>query len=185
MDISGEYAIAGDRESVWQALHSPVLLCRCIPGCVELEPVSATGYRAKVKVSVGPVSATFDVRIDMANASPPVSYRLEGEGGAGPLGFGKGYADVTLAEDGNFTRLRYSADFQVGGRIAQLGSRLIVSATRKIVDDFFAKLAAEIGSRIDEGNIRTVPKTNPRFALIAGVAICLAGLASILWWVFR
>jgi uncharacterized protein len=185
VDISGEYRVVGDRNSVWQALHSPELLRRCIPGCLELEPLSATDYRAKVKVSIGPVSGTFDVHLSMVNASPPTSYRLEGEGRAGPLGFGKGYADVLLAEDIDFTRLNYSADFQVGGRMAQLGSRLIVGATRKIVDDFFAKLATEIGSSAGGLSTREVPRASPRFALLAAGTACLAGLAAFLWWIFR
>ncbi len=120
------------------------ILRRCIPGCEELEQVSADRYRARVKLAIGPVKATFRTNLEIAAAAPPERYRLQGDGKAGAIGFGQGFADVELTENGDSTILSYTSEFQVGGRLAQLGSRLVVAATRKLADDFFSRLAADL-----------------------------------------
>ena len=153
MDISGEYRLGLPRSQVWEALLDPDTLRRCIPGCESLERIESDHYQARVKTVIGPVRATFDTELRIRDASPPERYRLEGEGKGGAVGFGRGHADVTLEEDGDHTILRYTAAFQVGGRLAQIGSRLVLGATRKLADDFFDRLTAEIDSsaqRLDE-----------------------------------
>ncbi|MFL2547097.1 MAG: carbon monoxide dehydrogenase subunit G [Candidatus Rariloculaceae bacterium] len=179
MDISGEYRLSLGRQQVWDALLDPEVLRRCIPGCEELEQLEENKYRAKVKTAIGPVKATFTSGIEITNANPPESYRLEGEGKAG-VGFGKGYSDVTLEEEGDGTLLRYSAQFQVGGRLAQIGSRLVVSATRKIADDFFSRLTADI----DEQAERVVSEDDTGAGGInwALVAVAAAALLAVVWW---
>lgn len=144
MKIAGEYRIAASREQVWQALNDPEMLKKCIPGCESLEKVSDTELKAVVKAAVGPVRAKFNSRLTLENLNPPTSYTLAGESKAGAAGFGRGAADVTLAEDGEGTTLSYQADFKVGGKLAQVGSRLVAGATKKTADQFFGNLSSEL-----------------------------------------
>ena len=180
MDISGEYRLSIGRQEVWDALLDPSILRRCIPGCEELEQLGNDRYRAKVKAAIGPVKATFTSTLEITNAIPPESYRLEGEGKAGAVGFGKGFSDVTLADDNGVTVLRYSAEFQVGGRLAQLGSRLVVAATRKIADEFFNRLTNDI----DDSAERIEPEVAVGFSRKAWFLVALAGavLVAVIWW---
>ena len=183
MDISGEYRLALGRQDAWRALMNPEVLRRCIPGCEELEQIDTDRYRARVRLVIGPVKATFHTNLKIVRAIPPESYRLEGDGRAGPIGFGQGYADVKLSESGDATVLSYSSDFQVGGRLAQLGSRLVVVATRKIADDFFARLAADLdgaAERVVPERKRAGPGRYFRLAIV--VVMTLAAL--LLWWLF-
>ncbi|GGE89868.1 carbon monoxide dehydrogenase subunit G [Stappia taiwanensis] len=137
MDLSGEYRIAAGREAVWAALNDADVLRQCIPGCKELEKHSDTEMSATVVAKVGPVKATFKGAVTLEDLNPPESYRIVGEGKGGVAGFAKGGADVRLAEDGGETVLSYDVKAQVGGKLAQLGSRLIASTARKMADDFF------------------------------------------------
>lgn len=139
MDINGEFEIATSREQVWEALNDPDVLARCIPGCESIERESDTELLAKIKARIGPVKARFESRIVLSNLNPPESYTISGEGRGGPAGFGKGSADVTLSESNGNTTLRYTATLQVGGKLAQVGSRLVGGAAKKIADDFFGK----------------------------------------------
>ncbi|QJE72927.1 carbon monoxide dehydrogenase subunit G [Aerophototrophica crusticola] len=142
MDMTGEYRIAAPRDRVWAALNDPEVLRQCIPGCEELTKVSDTEYAAAAKVKVGPVAARFTGRVLITDLDPPAGYTITGEGQGGAAGFGKGGANVNLAEDGpDATILRYVADAQVGGKLAQLGSRLVQGTARKLADDFFARFA--------------------------------------------
>ena len=141
MDITGEYKIAAPPERVWEALNDPEILRQAIPGCEEITALSATEIEAVIVSKIGPVKATFKSLLTITNLNPPSSYTLSGKGKGGVAGFGRGSADVTLSPDGNETILSYTADFSVGGKLAQVGSRLIVAATRKIADDFFAKFS--------------------------------------------
>jgi len=145
MEMTGEYRIPAPRESVWQALNDPEVLKRCIPGCEELEKTSDTSFAAKVKAKVGPVSAKFQGAVTLSDINPPESYTISGEGKGGPAGFAKGGAKVRLAEDGAATRLFYDVEAQVGGKLAQIGSRLIDGTAKKMADDFFGRFAAEFG----------------------------------------
>lgn len=138
MEMQGEERIAARRDAVWQCLNDPEILKQCIPGCQSLEAKSATELAAVVKVKIGPVSATFNGNVILSNLSPPDSYTISGEGKGGIAGFAKGRADVALEEENDETVLRYAVKAEVGGKIAQLGSRLIDSTARKLAQQFFA-----------------------------------------------
>lgn len=144
MEISGEERIAAPRETVWRALNDPEILRQCIPGCQSLEQKSPTELAASVKLKIGPVSASFNGEVTLSDINAPESYRISGEGKGGIAGFAKGFADVVLIEDGENTILRYSADAQVGGKLAQLGSRLIGSTSQKLAQQFFADFNAAL-----------------------------------------
>ncbi|WEX88349.1 carbon monoxide dehydrogenase subunit G [Sinorhizobium garamanticum] len=138
MEMTGEERIAARRDAVWQYLNDPETLRRCIPGCQSLEMKSPTELTAVVKVKIGPVSATFNGSVVLSNLNPPQSYTISGEGKGGIAGFAKGGADVTIVEEGDETVLRYDVKAEVGGKIAQLGSRLIDSTAKKLAQQFFA-----------------------------------------------
>lgn len=145
MDMTGEYRIAAPREKVWEALNDPEILKICIPGCEELNKDSDTELSAKVSTKVGPVSAKFTGKVTLSDINPPEGYKITGEGQGGVAGFAKGGAEVKLEEDGNETVLTYTATAQVGGKLAQIGSRLIDSTAKKMAGQFFGKFAEEIG----------------------------------------
>ena len=167
MDISGEYRLSLSRQETWNALIDPDVLARCIPGCESLERLTEDQYQAKIKTALGPVKATFSTELKIVNANPPNSYRLEGKGNAGALGFGHGHADVTLTEENETTVLSYEADFQVGGRLAQLGSRLLVGATRKIANEFFGRLTKDIDQNAERVELKRPPPSKRRAWIIA------------------
>ncbi len=150
MELTGEYRIGASRQEVWDALNDPIVLKECIPGCQELEKTSDTEMSAVVVSKVGPVKATFKGEVKLENLKPPESYSINGEGKGGVAGFAKGGADVELIEDGDDTILRYSANAQVGGKLAQLGARLINSTAKKMSEDFFGKFAMKF-SPMEEG----------------------------------
>lgn len=150
MEMTGEHRIEASREAVWTALNDPDVLRQCIPGCEELEKTSETGFSAKVKAKVGPVSAKFAGAVTLSDLDPPQSYTISGEGKGGAAGFAKGGATVNLAEDGGATVLRYQVEAQVGGKLAQVGARLIDSAAKKMADDFFASFAGLVGAPVAE-----------------------------------
>lgn len=137
MELQGEYRIPAPRERVWDMLNDPEVLRACIPGCQELEGSPEEGFAAKVKLKIGPVSATFTGEVTLSNMNPPESYTISGEGKGGVAGFAKGGADVHLAEEGDETILTYKVDAKVGGKLAQLGSRLIKSTSDKLATQFF------------------------------------------------
>ena len=144
MELTGEHRIPATREVVWNALHDPDILKDCIKGCESLQFVSDDEITARVKAKVGPVSATFDGDIFLENSNPPESYTLRGEGKGGVAGFAKGSADVNLAEDGDETVLTYHAKATVGGKLAQLGSRLVDNTAKKYAADFFSTLSDKL-----------------------------------------
>ncbi len=146
MDQQGEYRIPATQAAVWQALNDPAVLARCIPGCQSMEKTDDTHFSAKVKAKVGPVSATFDVLLELADVDPPTGYRIDGQVKGGPAGFGKGGAKVRIeAVSEGQTLLTYQVEASIGGKLAQVGSRLIDAATRKIADEFFTAFRAEVG----------------------------------------
>jgi len=145
MEIKGEYKIAAPRDKVFAALNDPAILQACIPGCESLEKTSDTEMKAKVRLRIGPVSASFTGKVTLSDIDPPNGYRISGEGQGGVAGFAKGGAVVTLRDDGDATVLDYDVDAQVGGKIAQVGARLIDGTARKLADEFFGKFAATIG----------------------------------------
>ena len=139
MNQAGEYRIGAPRETVWRALNDPDVLARCIDGCEALTKVGDDTFQATVKARVGPVSATFTGEVKLTDLDPPKSYTLVADAKGGAAGFGKGTAKVSLADDGAATILRYEVEGSVGGKLAQVGQRLIDGAARKMADDFFAK----------------------------------------------
>jgi len=145
MDMTGEYRISAPREKVWEALNNPEVLKICIPGCEELNKDSDTELSAKVHTKVGPVSAKFTGKVTLSDINPPESYKITGEGQGGVAGFAKGGAEVKLEASGNETILSYTATAQVGGKLAQIGSRLIDSTAKKMAGQFFGKFAEEVG----------------------------------------
>ncbi|MBB3384888.1 MULTISPECIES: carbon monoxide dehydrogenase subunit G [unclassified Rhizobium] len=147
MDMTGEERIAAPRDAVWAALNDPEILKRCIPGCQSLEMISPTELTATVKLKIGPVSASFNGEVKLSNINAPESYTISGEGKGGIAGFAKGGADVVLKEDGDETILQYEAKAQVGGKIAQLGSRLVDSSAKKLAQQFFSDFTAAINGQ--------------------------------------
>jgi len=145
MEIVGEYNLSADRATVWRALNDPEVLRTCIPGCEELERLSETEFTAQVKSRVGPVSANFAGRVILEDVMAPKSYTLRGEGEGGVAGFAKGQAAVWLEETPSGTILRYDAKAQVGGKLAQLGSRVLKGTVRKLATRFFDNLAELLG----------------------------------------
>ena len=141
MEIKGEQSLAHPREDVWAALIDPEVLGACVPGCKSFERIAEDHYRASMQAEIGPVSAGFTVEIRIADPDPPRSYRLEGSAKAA-VGFGRGQADVRLEEVGRGgTKLSYVARLQLGGKLAQVGSRLLSGITRKIAANFFERFA--------------------------------------------
>ena len=144
MDLTGEERIAASRDTVWKALNDPEILRACIPGCESLEKISDTELEATVGVKIGPVKARFNGKVQLTNLNPPSSYTISGEGKGGVAGFAKGGADVTLIEEGSETVLAYVVNADVGGKIAQLGSRLIASTSKKLATQFFENFNAAV-----------------------------------------
>lgn len=145
MEMTGEYKIPAPRQQVWEALNDPEILATCIPGCQELNKESDTELSATVKSKVGPVSATFKGKVTLSDIDAPNGYKISGEGTGGVAGFAKGGAEVQLADDGDGTLLTYTATGQVGGKLAQIGSRLIDSTAKKMANEFFGKFAEVVG----------------------------------------
>ena len=139
MEMSGIERIQAPREKVWEALNDPEVLRQCIPGCQTLEKTADNEMVATVKLKIGVVSANFKGEVKLENIDAPVSYTISGSGTGGVAGFAKGGADVSLEEDGAETVLNYECKAQVGGKIAQMGSRLIDSTAKKLAGQFFTK----------------------------------------------
>ena len=147
MEMAGTRLIAAERGVVWAALNDPEVLKACIPGCTEMAPTSEGGFEATVVQKVGPVSATFKGAVKLTDVVEGRSYRIGGEGKGGAAGFAKGGADVTLTEDGpDATILTYSAKADVGGKMAQLGSRLIASTSKKLAGEFFSTFNEKVSA---------------------------------------
>src|SRR5215470_17653513 len=139
MQMSDSQRIPASKEKVWAALNDPAVLKQCIPGCQSLEMSSPTEMTATVVIKIGPVKATFGGKVTLSDLDPPNSYRITGEGAGGVAGFAKGGATVKLTEEGpDVTVLQYDVDAQIGGKLAQLGGRLIDSTARKLAGEFFA-----------------------------------------------
>ncbi|WP_308915280.1 carbon monoxide dehydrogenase subunit G [Jannaschia sp. LMIT008] len=139
MELTGNRTIAAPRETVWAALNDPDVLRDCIPGCTDLTGSAEDGFQATVKQKVGPVSATFKGEVTVEDAIPLERYRLSGAGKGGVAGFAKGHADVVLTDVPDGTELSYAVNAKVGGKIAQLGSRVVDSFAAKMADAFFER----------------------------------------------
>jgi carbon monoxide dehydrogenase subunit G len=146
MTMNGEVQLAATREVVWAKLNNPEVLKSCIPGSEQLDMLSPTEFQAVATVKVGPVKARWKGKVRLSDLDPPNSYRISGEGEGGVAGFAKGNAKVTLTDKDGGTLLSYDVEAQIGGKLAQLGQRLINSAAKKTADDFFAKFAVVVAS---------------------------------------
>ncbi len=141
MDMKGERLIPAPRQKVWDALNDPEVLKQCIPGCETLEKTGDNELRATASIKIGPIGAKFGGKVQLTDLNPPTSYRISGEGQGGVAGFAKGGANVNLEEQGDGTLLSYVVNAQVGGKIAQLGARLIDATSKQMADIFFDRFS--------------------------------------------
>ncbi|MEI9993787.1 MAG: carbon monoxide dehydrogenase subunit G [Rhizomicrobium sp.] len=148
MDFTGRYVMTAPPERVWEGINDPAVLKACIPGCEQLDKLSPTEFAAAAKVKIGPVSATFKGKVMLSDLDPPRRLVLAGEGQGGVAGFARGGALVTLTPEGDGTLLTYTAKASVGGKLAQIGQRLIDGAAKQIADDFFKRFAAQLETPI-------------------------------------
>ncbi len=144
MDMTGERRIPAPRQIVWEALNNPEVLKASIPGCETLEKLSDTQMKATASVKLGPISARFTGNVLLSDIDPPNSYRISGEGQGGVAGFAKGGATVTLTDDAEATLLSYAVNAQVGGKLAQLGARLIDASAKQMADAFFDRFSQQV-----------------------------------------
>jgi len=161
MDMTGEYIVAAPRETVWRALNDPAILKQCIAGCQELVKTSDTSFAAKVQARVGPVSANFSGKVNLTELDPPNGYRISGEGTGGAAGFAKGGATVRLTDEGAGTKLSYKVEAQIGGKLAQIGSRLVDGTARKMADDFFSNFSTLVSNQAHPGGAAPAAATPP------------------------
>ncbi|OJF95686.1 SRPBCC family protein [Pararhizobium antarcticum] len=148
MDMNGSQRIEASRETVFAGLNDVDILRQCIPGCESIEKTSDTEMVAKVTLRIGPVKASFAGNVTLSDLDPPNGYTISGEGSGGMAGFAKGGAKVTLEPDGDATILNYTVTAEIGGKLAQMGSRLIDSTAKKLAGDFFAKFGAVVGTPV-------------------------------------
>jgi uncharacterized protein len=144
MTMIGEQKISAPKQTVWEKLNDPEVLQSCVPGCETLEVVGKNEFRAIATNKVGPVKVRFVGKVKLADIEPPHSYKILGEGEGGLAGFAKGSAEVTLVAIDEGTLLRYTVDAQIGGKLAQLGQRLINGAAKKMADEFFIRFSKSI-----------------------------------------
>ena len=152
MKLTGSYEIKLNKNLVWKALNNPEILKKCIPGCEEFEKKSDTSFNATATNKIGPFNATFTGDIELQDLKPPDSYRIVGQGNS-PVGFASGEASVQLNESNGITKLTYSVEANVGGKIAQLGSRLIDMTAKKMADIFFGKFSELLTTKKEKHNI--------------------------------
>lgn len=178
MEMKGEYRIQAPRDAVWTALNDIGVLKRCLRGCERLERIDDSRMAGTVTIKVGPVKATFNGEITLSEIDPPNGYRIAGDGKAGPVGYAKGGAKVELSEDGGETVLTYAVDASLGGKLAQIGSRVIDAAAKKLADDFFKKFVGEV-TQDASGQAETgrSPDGLWKWWFLAGVAAVALALA--------
>ena len=188
MEMKGSRAVPSDVDTTWRALNDPEVLRACIPGCESIERVSDTEYRLVMTARVGPVSAKFSGRLVLADVAAPRSYTLKFEGQGGAAGFANGTARVELSPADRGTRIDYAVNAQIGGKLAQIGSRLIDGAAAKVADDFFARFVArEGGGPPPTAQTAAAPSPELGSALrtmrirLLLAALIVAGIA-IYWW---
>ena len=173
MELNGEIRIEAPREQVYAALNDPEILRKSIPGCDKLEQISETELVATVVIRIGPIKATFQGQVMLSDLNPPESYTISGEGKGGSAGFAKGGAKVSLEEDGGATILRYEVQADVGGKLAQLGGRLIEGTAKKLAGDFFKSFSEAVAGPAPEAVPAAAEKTgtNPLVWIIGGAVV--------------
>jgi carbon monoxide dehydrogenase subunit G len=147
MEMSGEQLIPAPQQTVWDALNDPQMLKACVPGCESIEPIGENAYQVLMVARVGPVSAKFKGKLTLSDIRPPQSYSIAFEGQGGAAGFAKGGAQVRLSEKGSQTALSYDVKASVGGKLAQIGSRLVDAAAKKIADEFFRNFNEKVSAQ--------------------------------------
>ena len=179
MNLTGEYRIPATRQDVWEALNDPEILKQCIDGCQELSKDSDTQFSAKVTAKVGPVKAKFSGKVTLSELDPPNGYKISGEGQGGVAGFAKGGATVKLTEEGGDTILNYTANAEVGGKLASVGSRLVEGVAKKQADDFFGKFSLIVGGNDGGDGDRTL--TNKTESVESQTEKEQGGLSPAIW----
>jgi carbon monoxide dehydrogenase subunit G len=165
MEITQTRVVPASPERVWEALVDPEVLKSCIPGCETFERTGENAYRATVAAKVGPVAARFTGKLDLADVVAPTGYTLKFEGQGGAAGFANGTARVSLApSDGGQTALTYAVKAQVGGKLAQIGNRLVDAAAAKLADDFFARFAEALAPKVEAEIATAAPAALPQGA---------------------
>ena len=147
MTMNGEYQLAVPRETVWEKLNDAETLKACIPGCEQLDKLSDTEMQAVAVVKIGPVKAKFKGKVTLSDLAPPNGYKISGQGDGGIAGFATGGATVKLEPKDGGTLLSYAVEAQIGGKLAQLGQRLVNGAAKKVADDFFQNFAAAVSPK--------------------------------------
>ena len=191
MDMQGSRQLAVTQQQAWDALNDPAVLKACIPGCDKVEASGASQYAIGMALKIGPVSAKFTGKITLSEINPPASYKLAFEGQGGPAGFGKGSAAVTLTPDADGCELSYTVNATVGGKVAQLGQRLIDGAAKSLAEDFFKRFDEEMQrqhpdsyvAKVVMGDVDAEPVSRaqnagiPMWVYIAGAAL----VALVVW----
>ncbi len=157
MELKGEFRIPASRAVVWAGLNDLEVLKKCIPGCQEIEKTSDTEFTAKVVLKVGPVKAPFKGKVTLSDLDPPNGYKIVGEGQGAAAGFARGEATVRLAEDGGATVLSYEAHATVGGKLAQIGQRLLDATAHKLAGEFFGKFSEVVAAPAGEAEEAATP----------------------------
>ncbi len=179
MELTGERRVAADRARTWSALNDPAVLQACVPGCESFQRTGDDAYTVVVAVALGPVRARFRGKLRVENVSANSSYTLRFEGEGAAAGFAKGSADVTLADADGGTLVAYRVNAQVGGRIAQVGSRLVDAAALKLADDFFAAFDAAVSGTLPVSGTMPVSGTKPASGTLARYVIIAAVVAAV------
>ena len=184
MILEGETLIPANRRIVWKALNDPEMLRACIPGCKSLDRQSDTDFTASVRAAIGPISATFGAKITLSEIEPDRGYTISGEGKGGAAGFARGKARVDLEDETGGTRLRYNADVSVGGKLAQVGSRLIQGTAKKLSEEFFGCLSDKLSgaSAPDKAAPPSAPAVAPGRWLVWG-ALAIVVVIVLGWWI--
>ena len=191
MEILGQQLISAPRQKVWNALNDPLILKECLPGCESVEQLSPEEFRVVIKTAIGPLKARFQGSLKISEAKVPESCVMHFEGQGGAIGFGKGTASVTLKDAADGTDLSYEAKAQIGGKLAQVGSRLIDSVAKKMADDFFKAFQIAVGPKPTEQ--MTAPAETPKAAPTSGLSSASTRLESSpqspekmvpAWWLF-
>jgi carbon monoxide dehydrogenase subunit G len=146
MEMTGEQLVPAPQRVVWEALNDPQVLKASVPGCESIDPIGENQYQVLMVARVGPVSAKFKGKLTLSDVKPPESYSIAFEGQGGAAGFAKGGAQVRLAPEGDKTKLSYDVKASVGGKLAQIGSRLVDAAAKKVADDFFRNFNEKVGT---------------------------------------
>jgi carbon monoxide dehydrogenase subunit G len=146
MEMKGEQLVPAPQKAVWDALNDPAMLKACVPGCESIEPTGENEYQVLMVARVGPVSAKFKGKLTLSDIRPPDSYSIAFEGQGGAAGFAKGGAQVRLSTEGDSTKLAYDVKANVGGKLAQIGSRLVDAAAKKVADDFFKNFNEKVSA---------------------------------------